>query len=693
MALLARKRLFLIVGSVLQFLAPMSAAFAAPYIVSTHPPCRASDPRYVYPLEDKRNGNNVGLTKIEIVFSEPVFGIGQNSLETLPFETSFKVAYYRGGEPSPSLQNAPDLVLSGVPNYSVVKIDATRFEIRVPEGSRIPLGSTTVITPFFVQNADFERVVPGDPRNRLIIGVQPMDLAADGRFNAAADITRFNQCYQNQGMPSQSMRLLLCDMYTDGVINTSDVTRVNQLLNGVQSGSVWRNYVENFPLPRIALTLTPIFPIQPATQALPLVDLGGTAIFSTNDGSYGMELWKSNGTPETTVLVRNIRPGGASSWPGFASEQSNEIQMVVMGSTVYFPADDGSTGRELWKSDGTLNGTVRVADINSGANSSNPKRLTVVNNTLFFLADDGINGPELWKTTGSGATLVANINPTPGAGLYTPPDTPNLVGVNGTLFFAASDGNSGTELWSSNGVNAVRVKDINPSGSSDPVHLTNINGLLIFAANDGTSGRELWRSDGTHGGTYQIKDIFSGSGASAPSAFFPHAANVFLFTASNGSDGFELWRSDGSAPGTYQVKNINPGVAESSFPYQFVQLGNVTYFGAHDEPLFGNPPATRKFYRTDGTASGTQRIEFSSIVEDLFVFDGKLMIKATRPAVGEAPYAPELWRSDGTSIGTIRLEDFSTLDGLSLKEITPVGSSLYFFGRSWLEIGQVLWKY
>jgi len=72
--------------------------------------------------------------------------------------------------------------------------------------------------------------------------------------------------------------------------------------------------------------------------------------------------------------------------------------------------------------------------------------------------------------------------------------------VNGVLYFSASDGTSGTELWKSNGTaeGTVLVKDIYPGtsgaspNSSSPSYLTNVNGLLYFGANNGTNDRELW---------------------------------------------------------------------------------------------------------------------------------------------------------------------------------------------------------
>ncbi|MGF1489225.1 MAG: ELWxxDGT repeat protein [Prochloraceae cyanobacterium] len=44
--------------------------------------------------------------------------------------------------------------------------------------------------------------------------------------------------------------------------------------------------------------------------------------------------------------------------------------MTNVNGTLFFTADDGKNGRELWKSDGTLSGTTLVADLNPGRNSS-----------------------------------------------------------------------------------------------------------------------------------------------------------------------------------------------------------------------------------------------------------------------------------------------------------------------------------
>jgi ELWxxDGT repeat protein len=107
-----------------------------------------------------------------------------------------------------------------------------------------------------------------------------------------------------------------------------------------------------------------------------------------------------------------------------------------------------------------------VKDLNLGVAAANPSGLTSVDGTLFFKADDGIHGRELWKTDGTaaGTVLVADTNPG-SAGSFPPFDsTRDIVGFNGMVFFAADGGVHGVELWRSDGTEAgtVLVADINP---------------------------------------------------------------------------------------------------------------------------------------------------------------------------------------------------------------------------------------
>ncbi len=175
-------------------------------------------------------------------------------------------------------------------------------------------------------------------------------------------------------------------------------------------------------------------------------------------------------------------------------------EMVQLGSYFYFGASDGVVGAELWRSDGTLAGTTLFKDIWPGDGGGSPQGLMVMNGIIYFRASDGENGTELWRTDGTvaGTYMVLDINP--GSGSSSPTLFTNC---NGVLYFRASDGTNGSELWKSNGTSAgtIMVSDINTSAagaSSSPSGFTWVSGSTVyFQATDGTSGFELWQTDGT----------------------------------------------------------------------------------------------------------------------------------------------------------------------------------------------------
>ena len=148
------------------------------------------------------------------------------------------------------------------------------------------------------------------------------------------------------------------------------------------------------------------------------------------------------------VLANDVAPLADINTSPASSAGSLTARLFPMGSVVYYTGGTATMGRELWKSDGTPGGTGLVKDIFVGSSSSEPSYYTNVNGTLFFAANDGTSGIELWKSDGTaaGTVLVKDIWP----GIF--PASPRaLTNVNGTLFFAANDGVTGFELWKSDG--------------------------------------------------------------------------------------------------------------------------------------------------------------------------------------------------------------------------------------------------
>jgi ELWxxDGT repeat protein len=180
-----------------------------------------------------------------------------------------------------------------------------------------------------------------------------------------------------------------------------------------------------------------------------LTNAAGVLFFSADDGVHGYELWRSDGTAEGTTLVADIKPGRRDSDPGHTTGQPPRPNMRAIGATLFFGADDGVHGRELWRSDGTAATTKLVRDIGSGgggSGNSSPEWLTNLNGTLFFSAIDDRHGRELWRSNGTrrGTKLVRDINPGTGNSLNFLSDLRNVAG---RLFFSANDGSHGYELW------------------------------------------------------------------------------------------------------------------------------------------------------------------------------------------------------------------------------------------------------
>ena len=206
---------------------------------------------------------------------------------------------------------------------------------------------------------------------------------------------------------------------------------------------------------------------------------------------------------------------------------------------MFLTATDGDSGIELWKSDGTANGTVMVRNINASVGSS-PQELMYSNGVLFFSATDGVFGRELWRSDGTeaGTLLVKDINPLGNSNSSPEYLTPYLAAV----YFRSTDGVNGFELWRTDGTEAgtVLVADINPVGSGDPAEMTVSNAVLYFRANDGSSGHELWKLDGNVG-------LPDGSTRTAI-ALYPVPVKEVLFVRSG---------SAGATPTGWQVHNAS----------------------------------------------------------------------------------------------------------------------------------------
>ncbi|NPC81602.1 hypothetical protein HPC49_25695, partial [Pyxidicoccus fallax] len=272
--------------------------------------------------------------------------------------------------------------------------------------------------------------------------------------------------------------------------------------------------------------------------------LGDTLLFTASRADQSMTLWKSDGTARGTTLVKNLSPGanylsafglvtcGAQAflwslrdygryvlWRTDGSDAGtlrlkdvdttnpeNVVRppvswLACLGNAVYFSAWDADVGVELWKSDGTVAGTLRVADLFPGAGSASPRGFTVHEGAVYFLADDGVTGTELWRTDGTphGTSRVADVAPGAASSTEGRPEN-RMISSPGALFFIADDGVHGRELWKTDGTTAgtVRLSDNGATGYGfHELHGFWSRGTLHFWSRDD----ELWKSNGTAEGT------------------------------------------------------------------------------------------------------------------------------------------------------------------------------------------------
>jgi ELWxxDGT repeat protein len=425
---------------------------------------------------------------------------------------------------------------------------------------------------------------------------------------------------------------------------------VGDLTPGAASTLVW----SSIPWQGGALfsTMNGIGRLDPGTEELTrvamtystadLVALQGRALFSNDDGVHGQELWSTDGTEEGTGLLKDIEalPRTNSSHPGHLGTAIASDGKARALYQVY----DGAGGG-VWATDGTPRGTTRVAAIDTFSNVGAPG--ATLGDIVYFAADDGVHGRELWRSDGTaaGTRMVVDIGPEWGAVVSGP------VAYRDRVYFVAEDAEHGAELWSSDGTEAGThlVRDIVPGQESPYLdRLVSTGDALFFTAFD-DHGRELWASDGTEVGTHLVKDIGQGSGGSCCRSMTPFNGRLF-FEASDGLHGNEPWVSDGTEGGTFLLADIVAG-GSSSFSREVSVAGPLAFFSVNDG-VHG-----LELWRTDGTVEGTVLIEdFIPGIDDGLpsflgpIGDSLVFLTRTLPQQGW-----EMWKSDGSDAGTIRL--------------------------------------
>lgn len=194
--------------------------------------------------------------------------------------------------------------------------------------------------------------------------------------------------------------------------------------------------------------------------------------YSTDDATYGRELYTYNPGTDTFTLVKDIDAGDGN---------SSISNFTIIGSELFFKADNA-----LWKTDGTTAGTVAITNAASLGGINN---LYAWNGKLFFEGDDGTNGDQLYvlDPISNSVTNLSNIS-----GTNNDHDPSDYAEYNGYLYYRGEDANDNKgHLFRTNGTTIEQLDN----SIIDIDEVTVLNDILYFEGDNDTTGNELYSFD------------------------------------------------------------------------------------------------------------------------------------------------------------------------------------------------------
>lgn len=353
----------------------------------------------------------------------------------------------------------------------------------------------------------------------------------------------------------------------------------------------------------------------------------------------------TDGTIDGTIVLRE----NLSDIGGYYSLKG--LDWVIYNNEIYLSGED-SNGMELWKTDGTPTGTFMLKDIlpqdgNLGTQSGTPQYFKNYNGKFYFSG----KAPKLydytfqiWESDGTAdGTQILKILPYSNLGYPNEviPDPCKYTVFNNLLYFQAY----GNEIWNTNGteVGTMKIKNIGFGHRIISEIIPFQDKLLFFTYNyfnNVGSKYNLWVSDGTTEGTFVLKQMFGviyrAEGnidvKNSQTSFLTFNNKLYYLT----SEGLNV--TDGTNEGTMLVKNINPTYGG----YGKMTIFNNKILFTHDYDI----------WESNGTEEGTKLIKnFNTYIKDIRVSNNIFYFLIYN---FDFNY-PEVWSSNGTNGGTIKL--------------------------------------
>ena len=410
---------------------------------------------------------------------------------------------------------------------------------------------------------------------------------------------------------------------------------------------------------------------------------GGLACFGiVGEEGADSEIWTTDGTAANTRLLTTLRRVAPGSQPVILKRRGGAFLLAWNGS-----------GEEIWRSDGTPQGTLPVPGTElEGSREFGNIAAAPVGPLQFFtvyrsLANPNAANTEIWRTdgTGPGTRGVASF------GTFSTLDLQTAWG--GKLLFQIRT-RAACAFWSSDGTSAG-TREILPlsPGIDCPTALAAVDGsrFLFVARVAGPGGGvpQIFVSDGTPAGTRQISAL-----RNRHDSFYGDAPVVIggiaffrILGWRPGQEEVETWRSDGTPAGTYRVFK---GLDEAS---DFFGFRGFLYFTATTE-LFGPRYLYRAAVRGTGAPVLLAQVE-PSFSEAPYYFAAIQFTPVSARlffAGWDADAGTELWVTDGTPAGTRRASDIRPGPGSSFPESLVAAGNRVFFSADDGEHGRELWE-
>ncbi len=316
----------------------------------------------------------------------------------------------------------------------------------------------------------------------------------------------------------------------------------------------------------------------------PAISLNGRALMVRR--AHGLQLWSTDGTIPGTV--RLLDQGGYNAWSPIAEDQ---------GVAWWLRFDYDRV--EIWRTDGTPAGTRMDSAVPPGLSAIRVPP-TAAGGLVFFVAED--SNYEVRAVVYDPATRQFEVLAAHLPSWYSiQQDRPFFARTGNSVYFLGLD-YPDRMLWRFD-LEAGSLASALPIFAID-VSLVGAHGWALLLTREPDSTMVLHRSDGNalvtlaslgtipnHGGDLDELE------ASAPVV----AGRWLLFRTRTQERGLELWATDGTAEGTFAAPEawVGPG---SSVPSPPVVEGEAAYFAA-SEPLLG-----RELYRLDLVSGALARL-------------------------------------------------------------------------------------